>query len=299
ATGDGIAAAIRAGAEVRDLEFVQFHPTVLAVGAPFLVSEAVRGEGAVLLSDDGRRFAFDAHPDGELAPRDLVARAIAAQPGRVRLDATGVSGLRERFPSIDAAVRARGLDWTREPIPVTPAAHYLMGGVATDLDGRTSLAGLYAIGECARTGVHGANRLASNSLLEGAVFGARAAAAVAQGTGGAASTPSLVERAGRAELPHAVAPFTRGALQRLMWDHAGLVRDADGLSRAADTIAAWRAAASDPVSVADHEDANLLLVAAYVVAAALERPESVGAHWRADAAPMLADREPATAGAAC
>ncbi len=186
ATGDGIAAAIRAGAAVADLEFVQFHPTALAVGAPFLVSEAVRGEGAILIDDTGRRFAFDAHPDGELAPRDVVARAnaraMAAQDGRpVRLDATalGAARLAQRFPTIDAAVRERGLDWAREPIPVTPAAHYLMGGVVTDLDGRTTVPGLYAVGETARTGVHGANRLASNSLLEGAVFGARAGDAVA------------------------------------------------------------------------------------------------------------------------
>ncbi|MGB4777787.1 L-aspartate oxidase, partial [Microbacterium sp.] len=184
ATGDGIAAALRAGASVSDLEFFQFHPTVLAAGEPFLVSEAVRGEGAVLRDEQGRRFMLDVHPDAELAPRDVVARAIAQvmaeQGGRpVLLDATGLGTTRKktaaflarRFPTIDAAVRERGLDWAREPIPVTPAAHYLMGGVDTDLHGRTDLPGLYAVGEVARTGVHGANRLASNSLLEGAVFG--------------------------------------------------------------------------------------------------------------------------------
>ena len=198
ATGDGIAAALRAGAEVTELEFFQFHPTVLegagqAPGESFLVSEAVRGEGATLIDEDGRRFAFDAHPDGELAPRDVVARAIARQMeeqgGRpVLLDATHLRGTPEetaaflalRFPTIDRAVRDRGLDWAREPIPVTPAAHYLMGGVTTDLDGRTTLPGLYAVGEVARTGVHGANRLASNSLLEGAVFGARAGDVIAE-----------------------------------------------------------------------------------------------------------------------
>ncbi|WP_394280051.1 L-aspartate oxidase [Microbacterium sp.] len=193
ATGDGIAAALRAGAAVADLEFMQFHPTVLAAGDAFLVSEAVRGEGAVLRDETGRRFALDAHPDGELAPRDVVARAIAAtmerQDGRpVLLDATTLATdgfLARRFPTIDAAVRARGLDWTREPIPVTPAAHYLMGGVVTDLSGRTTVPGLYAVGEVARTGVHGANRLASNSLLEGAVFGARAGAAIAADAGSA------------------------------------------------------------------------------------------------------------------
>ena len=165
----------------------------LGIGESFLVSEAVRGEGATLIDETGRRFAFDAHPDGELAPRDVVARAIArqmeAQDGRpVYLDATHLRAtpeetaafLARRFPTIDRAVRDRGLDWAREPIPVTPAAHYLMGGVTTDLDGRTTLPGLYAVGEVARTGVHGANRLASNSLLEGAVFGARAGDAISR-----------------------------------------------------------------------------------------------------------------------
>ncbi|MGP9844936.1 FAD-binding protein [Brachybacterium sp. 107] len=183
-TGDGIAAAWRAGAAVEDLEFYQFHPTALAAPGSFLISEAVRGEGAVLRDEHGRRFLPAIDPRVELAPRDVVARAIAqvmaAQDGRpVVLDATGIGAqrLRERFPTIDAAVRGAGFDWGREPVPVTPAAHYWMGGIRTDLDGRTTLPGLLAAGECARTGVHGANRLASNSLLEGAVFGARAACA--------------------------------------------------------------------------------------------------------------------------
>ncbi|MGO2111836.1 MAG: L-aspartate oxidase, partial [Pseudoclavibacter sp.] len=296
ATGDGIAAALRAGADVADLEFVQFHPTVLPAEvrgggeavAPFLVSEAVRGEGAVLLDERGRRFAFDAHPDGELAPRDVVARAIgermSAQQGRpVLLDATRLGGadgaaefLARRFPTIDRAARERGLDWASTPIPVTPAAHYVMGGVATDLHGRTSLPGLYAVGETARTGVHGANRLASNSLLEGAVFGARAADAIvadaarqpdsarkssaARKSGAArqagavraahASRATLEGRAGdhaanvpaRIQVPAAsvAPPFSRAALQQLMWECAGLERDADGLRRAAAQLDAWR-----------------------------------------------------------
>ncbi|MEV7827783.1 L-aspartate oxidase [Microbacterium enclense] len=303
ATGDGIAAALRAGATVADLEFVQFHPTALAVGAAFLVSEAVRGEGATLIDDAGRRFCFDVHPDGELAPRDVVARAnaraMAAQEGRpVRLDATalGAGCLAERFPTIDAAVRERGLDWAREPIPVTPAAHYLMGGVVTDLVGRTTVPGLYAVGETARTGVHGANRLASNSLLEGAVFGARAGDAVASGgvwptgavsppTGDVSSPTGDAERAdanGRAAGDPATgdAPaFSRAALQQLMWAEAGLVRDAAGLARAAGVLAAW-SAESAPRSI---EDENLLLVATHVVAAARARTVSVGAHFRSDA----------------
>ena len=301
ATGDGIAVAIRAGAAVADLEFVQFHPTVLAAGAPFLVSEAVRGEGATLIDERGHRFALDAHPDGELAPRDIVARAIARRSGPVFLDATHLGApntaafLASRFPTIDAAVRARGLDWAARPIPVTPAAHYLMGGVVTDLAGRTTIPGLYAVGETARTGVHGANRLASNSLLEGAVFGARVGDAIdADAASGrwvgppAASTPVNDVR------PDPTAgPFTRTALQDLMWEHAGLVRDADGLDRAASVLAAWNAradiaslegAATDGATtdVRTLEDANLLLVATAVVAAARQRTASVGAHYRSD-----------------
>src|SRR5699024_5602178 len=186
ASGDGIAAAWRAGAALADLEFYQFHPPALAGPESFLISEAVRGEGAVLRDERGRRFLLAVDPRAELAPRDVVARAIAetmrAQSGRpVLLDATSIGRerLRERFPTIDAAVRRHGADWSRTPVPVTPAAHYWMGGIRTALDGATSRPGLFAAGECARTGVHGANRLASNSLLEGAVFGARAGQAAA------------------------------------------------------------------------------------------------------------------------
>jgi L-aspartate oxidase len=302
ATGDGIAAALRAGAAVADLEFVQFHPTALAAGEPFLVSEAVRGDGATLIDDDGRRFAFDAHPDGELAPRDVVARAnaraMAAQGGRpVRLDATalGAEGLARRFPTIDAAVRARGLDWSREPIPVTPAAHYLMGGVVTDLDGRTTVPGLYAVGETARTGVHGANRLASNSLVEGAVFGARAGDASAAGAAWfPVEAPAAVALPDVDPAPDAPA-FSRAALQQLMWDHAGLVRDAAGLRRAAGVLAAW-AADAQPHSV---EDAGLLLLARHVVAAALARTVSIGAHFRSDEAAPAVASIPAQEALAC
>ncbi|MFT4137217.1 L-aspartate oxidase [Microbacterium sp.] len=347
ATGDGIAAALRAGAAVADLEFVQFHPTVLPGTDAFLVSEAVRGEGAVLIDDDGARFAFDDHPDGELAPRDVLARAIArrmaAQGGRpVRLDATGLRAtpaetsafLARRFPTIDAAVRARGLDWARAPVPVTPAAHYLMGGIATDLHGRTSVPGLYAVGEVARTGVHGANRLASNSLLEGAVFGARAGDVVAgdvasaragapwpvapSNSGAATGAGGRPERApgdeqGPARAPHPergqapepahappLEPFSRAALQRLMWDRAGLIRDGAGLRHAAATIAAWRAAERNPVTVAELEDENLLEVAAALVAAASARTASIGAHFRSDdTAQAHAERADEREGAPC
>ena len=309
ATGDGIAAAIRAGAEVRDLEFFQFHPTILAVGESFLVSEAVRGEGATLIDENGRRFAFDAHPDGELAPRDVVARAIAkqmdAQDGRpVFLDATGLRPtyeerrrfLARRFPTIDRAVRERGLDWARDPIPVTPAAHYLMGGVTTDLLGRTSLPGLYAVGEVARTGVHGANRLASNSLLEGAVFGARAGDAIAADAASGAwpavvsADPSPQSRSAgtSSQHPHIATAdrpageFSRAALQELLWEDAGLVRDARGLEHAEAVLAQWRAEPRAPRTEAEYEDENLLIVATRLVDAALRRGGSVGAHFRAD-----------------
>ena len=308
ATADGIAAAIRAGAAVDDLEFFQFHPTVLegnAAAGSFLVSEAVRGEGATLIDDDGRRFAFDAHPDGELAPRDVVARAIARQMelqgGRpVRLDATGlrptyeerVAFLARRFPTIDRAVRDRGLDWARDPIPVTPAAHYLMGGVVTDIEGRTSIPGLYAVGEVARTGVHGANRLASNSLLEGAVFGARAgdaiAADLATGVWPVAGESDLDPDSGDVESGVSAPPFSRRALQELMWEDAGLVRDEDGLRHAASVLAGWHAAHRTPLTEAQFEDENLLTVAEQLVAAAGARHESVGAHYRRDDVPESA-----------
>lgn len=284
-TGDGIAAAMRAGAAVADLEFLQFHPTILDAGHPFLVSEAVRGEGATLIDDEGRRFVFESHPDGELAPRDVVARAIAKRAARqgapVRLDATMIGGaaLRRRFPTIDRETRERGFDWSAEPIPVTPAAHYLMGGIVTDVDGRTSITGLFAVGETARTGVHGANRLASNSLLEGAVFGARAAAALEL------PWPTTVEN--RAGSPGTVEPapddddsmpFSRSALQHLMWDEVGLIRTPAGLRRAAHTVALWAAQPRPLRSIVDHEDANLLALAGAMTRAALARTESVGSH---------------------
>jgi len=307
ATGDGIAAAMRAGAAVTDLEFVQFHPTILAAGDPFLISEAVRGEGATLIDEDGHRFCFDEHPDGELAPRDVVARAIARRAARqgspVRLDATalGARRLAERFPTIDRVTRERGFDWAREAIPVTPAAHYLMGGIVTDLDGRTTLPGLLAAGEAARTGVHGANRLASNSLLEGAVFGARAAAAAVAHARSSSEDggPDRVETRSMLISSHRVSTryarstneegdarstnegtFSRAALQQLMWEKVGLLRTDDGLADAVATLRSWQDEAVAPASMAEYEDANLLLIAAATASAAVQRTESVGAHFR-------------------
>ncbi|WP_047523243.1 L-aspartate oxidase [Microbacterium sp. ZOR0019] len=289
ATGDGIAAALRAGAAVADLEFVQFHPTILASGPAFLISEAVRGEGATLVDDRGRRFTFDSHPDGELAPRDVVSRAIARhaaiQATPVRLDASMLDAekLAARFPTIDRVTRERGYDWSREPIPVTPAAHYLMGGIVTDLDGRTTIPGLSAVGEVARTGVHGANRLASNSLLEGAVFGARAAAALGTPWRPISPEPSPAAVHEPAPLSSAPPAFTRTALQRLMWEDVGLLRSGAQLARAWATVRAWAAAVPAPATATEHEDANLLLLAEATAAAALARTDSVGAHHRVDA----------------
>lgn len=298
ATGDGIAAALRAGADVAGMEFVQFHPTVLAAGEAFLVSEAVRGEGAVLLDEAGARFCLDAHPDGELAPRDVVARAIAdamaRQGGRpVLLDATTLGdALPERFPTIDRAVRARGLDWTCEPIPVAPAAHYLMGGVVTDLEGHTSIPGLYAAGETAHTGVHGANRLASNSLLEGAVFGARAGAAAARARTAPYITtqkfkPTATKTGSRSSEHQNLRRYVRRELPELMWREAGLSRTEAGLARAADRIDGWMRELPEAADAMGLELRNLLIVAREIVRAARARTGSVGAHHRSDAAPAF------------
>lgn len=295
ATADGVAMALRAGAEVADLEMVQFHPTVLVGEHPFLVSEAVRGEGAVLVDDAGRRFMVDVHPAAELAPRDVVARAIAEQEALqgspVRLDATrlGAGTVARRFPTIVAACAERGLDLATESVPVAPAAHYWMGGVRTDLAGRTSVPGLWAAGEVACTGVHGANRLASNSLLEAAVFARRVAAAIGEGPAAARASDGDWAPALAVDLEDApgAADWERGQLQDLLWEHAGLVRDGEGLARAAEVLASFATPSLLPdamfgLSARDIEDANLLLAGRALVAAAALREESRGAHTRRD-----------------
>lgn len=288
ATGDGVAMALRAGAIVSDLEFYQFHPTSLDAPGNFLISEAVRGEGAVLIDKDGKRFMLDVHPDAELAPRDVVARGIAAQMARqpgvpVRLDATklGAEFLAKRFPNIDAACRAQGFDWANEPIPVTPAAHYWMGGIRTDEWGRTSIPGLYAVGEVACNGLHGANRLASNSLLEGAVYGTRCIAALADPPPAEAwdeewAQPSQIDLADADDADS----FTRDDLQTLMWRAAGLTRTAAGMTAAVHRLASW--ATPQVTDSKSAEDANLLIVSRAVVAMALAREESRGGHFRSD-----------------
>ena len=286
ATGDGVALALRAGAVVADLEFYQFHPTSLAAPGNFLISEAVRGEGATLIDAEGRRFMLDLHPAAELAPRDVVARGIASQMARqpgvpVRLDAThlGAEFLARRFPTIDASCRSRGFDWDREPIPVTPAAHYWMGGVRTDTWGRTSLPGLYAVGEVACTGLHGANRLASNSLLEGLVYAGRVADGLVGHQDGFDRTWSQPLAA---ELDDAedAEPYNRSDLQELMWESVGLSRTATGLADALATMRRWRT--PEVTDAKSAEDANLLLVARAVTISALRRTESRGGHYRAD-----------------
>jgi L-aspartate oxidase len=283
ATGDGVALALRAGAAAADLEFVQFHPTVLYVpegqGQRPLVTEAVRGEGGVLRDRTGARFLLGAHPLAELAPRDVVAAAITrrlAETGAacVWLDGTGIDGFAARFPTVTAACRAAGIDPVREPIPVTPAAHYACGGVVTDVDGRTGVRGLYAAGEVARTGLHGANRLASNSLLEGLVVGARVARAVAADLASARPVPAVAS-------PPVLAVADRGVVQRAMSAGAGIGRSAAGLAAASDAVeaATGPGAAHDRIAV---EDAALTLLAAAVLAAAGNRTESRGCHVRTD-----------------
>ena len=281
-TGDGVAAAWRAGAVLADVEFYQFHPTALAVSGNPLVSEAVRGDGAVLLDEHGRRFMFDIHPDGELAPRDIVARgiarAMAAQGGRpIMLDATGLGReyLTERFPGITQTCRDSGIDWAIEPVPVTPAAHYWMGGISTDLFGRTSLRGLFAVGEAARTGVHGANRLASNSLLESLVFAWRASDVL--------DVPFPLPEFDVTDTVSLVHVGTvradRGQIQDLMWSLVGLERDATGLTAAVAQLDAWTVVGD---SVEQCETRNLLHLGRIMARAALVREESRGAHERTD-----------------
>ena len=297
ATGDGIAAALAAGAELADMEFYQFHPTALSLpGVPrFLLSEALRGEGAWLVNAAGERFMHRYHPLLELAPRDVVARAItregfADRPGEtlpVYLDMRHVTGIDPdaRFPGISAFLHHHGLDLARDLIPVRPAAHYLMGGVRTDVDGRTSLPGLYAAGEVACTGVHGANRLASNSLLEGLVFGARAAESMRRETD-LQMKIAHVEAAEPLRDAALLPPVEEaiGRLQQQMWEHAGLLRDA-ALLKSIDLAAATRYADTVPSAQwtrRDYEARSLARVARAIVVSALAREESRGAHFRND-----------------
>lgn len=283
ATGDGFAIAHRAGATLADMEFVQFHPTALDTPEnPLqLISEAVRGEGALLVNDRGDRFMAKKHSAGELAPRDIVARAIFREHRaghRVFLDARGLGrSFARRFPGIDAICKARGIDPRRDLIPVTPAAHYMMGGVVTDLYGRASLRRLYAAGEVSRTGVHGANRLASNSLLEGLVFAERVAARLA-------TVPVLrhMPRKTRWSVPvlhdRGAAQVAADLVRMIMWQYVGIVRSAAGLRSALATLAGIEKRLPPGAT----EEANLIQTASLITRAALARRESRGGHYRSD-----------------
>jgi len=291
-TGDGVALAAWAGLPVSDLEFIQFHPTMLfdghASGRRPLITEAVRGEGAVLIDAQGNSVTEGIHPMGDLAPRDVVAAAIDARMQAtgdpcVYLDARRIDGFARRFPTVTAACRAAGIDPTRQPIPVVPGAHYSCGGVVTDVHGRTEMAGLFTAGEVARTGMHGANRLASNSLLEGLVVGGRAGkAAAAHAVNSAPGRATMPEPAVRLALP-------RADLQRAMTRYASVVRDGEGLQLLTTELdsATPRALRSR----ADFEDVALTTTAAAVAAAALARTESRGCHHRSD----FPDTDPAQA----
>ncbi len=305
ATGDGIALALEAGAEVADMEFYQFHPTALNLpGVPrFLLSEALRGEGAELVNEAGERFMERYHPMLELAPRDVVARAIVREsrsadetnPQTIYLDMRRVRGvnLRERFPGISAFLARHGLSLAEDRIPVSPAAHYFMGGVRTDLHGRTTLSGLYAAGEVAATGVHGANRLASNSLLEGLVFGARAAEAmVADAPLCSGKVDGKDESVGQGFVEANDGASVRIAdcverLRRCMWRSFGLLREGAGMRRGADEVAAIAGELESMRAVetggrAGNEAVGMARVARAMAASALAREESRGAHFRSD-----------------
>ncbi|GAA4620688.1 L-aspartate oxidase [Actinoallomurus vinaceus] len=289
-TGDGVALALRAGAAVADLEFVQFHPTPLWLGPDTkgrqpLISEAVRGEGAFLIDERGDRFMAGRHPLADLAPRDVVAKAIMSMMRETGASCAYLDGRNlgpriweTRFPTILAACQAHGIDPVHEPIPVLPTAHFSSGGVRTDLWGRTSVPGLYACGEVACTGVHGANRLASNSLLEGLVFGQRIAEVLPGDL--AAEAPAGTP----GDLPEArlLDPSVRAEVQRIMTIDAGVLRNGPGLERAAEELAVLADRTTGRPCTEAWEATNLHTVASLIVAAARRREETRGSHWRED-----------------
>jgi L-aspartate oxidase len=287
-TGDGMALALRAGAVMRDLEFVQFHPTVMWLGEESrgqqpLISEAVRGEGAFLVDHEGSRIMEGVHPLADLAPRDVVAKAIMRRmretgTDHMWLDARhfGTEMWERRFPTVLASCRSHGIDPVTDLIPVAPACHYASGGVATDLDGRSTIPGLYATGEVACSGVHGANRLASNSLLEGLVFSRRIAAAVAR------DLPPAREPVADRRTPGLVPAEASTAVQRVMTEHAGVLRTDAGLAGAARELAAIAERSDALPDTESWQATNLLMVAAVLVEAARMRQETRGSHWRED-----------------
>ena len=296
ATGDGITLAFEAGAEITDMEFFQFHPTALRMPGvpPFLISEAVRGEGGILRNVEGRRFMPDYTAEGELAPRDVVARSILYEmektgSGNVFIDVTHLPAhvTTTRFPHIYRFCLDHGLDITRDLVPVAPAAHYMMGGVKVNTWGETSIAGLFATGEVACTGVHGANRLASNSMLEVLVFSKRIIEKAKQGTNTGVSAPGQQQ-----EFHHLQSQRPAGKIlppspsvldvQTLLWDRVGIVRSREGLDTAVDALARWQGLLPQPTDRPSYELANLILTGRLITEAALLRKESRGAHFRTD-----------------
>jgi L-aspartate oxidase len=284
ATGDGVAAAYRAGAEIGDLEFVQFHPTALHVeGAPnFLLTEALRGEGGCLRNSEGERFMQRFHPLGELAPRDVVSRSIVAEMQRtgsphVFLDLTHLPAedIKARFPRVYQTCLKYGVDITKDPAPVHPAAHYAMGGVRTDLEGRTSLPRLFAAGEVAATGVHGANRLASNSLLEALVFGARAGRKMGEWAAVRALAPGSFP-------PPEFPDISEEELRRLAWEHCGIIRSGEGLAAARDRLESVPVRLCPYPNRAVFELRGMRETLCLIARSALARKESRGAHYRTD-----------------
>ena len=294
ATGDGVAAAFRAGATLCDMEMMQFHPTTLYVAGAgrALISEAVRGEGAYLVDRAGNRFMLDYHPDGELAPRDIVSRATHSHLLKTRsncayLDVRHIKGVRERFPHIARLCADFEIDVTRDLIPVRPSAHYMIGGVEVQLDGSSSIDGLLCCGEAARTGVHGANRLASNSLLEGLVFG-RLAGETAGNRAAAMPHPALIRRVVN-QNPSSTRtaldlPDIRNSLRSVMWRNVGIIRREDRLRETCDILDFWAHYTLDKTfdDVLGWETQNELTVARLIAVSALERTESIGVHCRSD-----------------
>jgi len=295
ATGDGIVLAFNAGAEITDMEFIQFHPTALRLPGvtPFLISEAVRGEGGILRNVDGYRFMPDYTPEGDLAPRDVVARSILCEMGkagsdRVFIDVTHLPPhvITTRFPHIYRFCLDHGLDITKGLIPVAPAAHYMMGGIKVNSWGETNVAGLFACGETACTGVHGANRLASNSLLEAVVFSKRITEKTKKRARTEAPAASKVVEVYHSlsdrQVPQVVPVPSLSAVQQLQWDKVGIIRNKEGLTQAADILASWQRLLPQPTDRPSCELSNLVLTGRLVTEAALLREESRGAHFRSD-----------------
>jgi L-aspartate oxidase len=295
ATGDGIALAYNAGAEIVDMEFFQFHPTALRLPGviPFLISEAVRGEGGVLRNVKGQRFMTDYSPQGDLAPRDVVARGILDEmkktgADRVYIDVTHLPPhtITTRFPHIYSFCLDHGLDITKDQVPVAPAAHYMIGGIRTNNWGETNIRGLFATGETACTGVHGANRLASNSLLEAIVFSRRIIDSTLSENNTHLSRNSedkiLHASLSQRKTPQKIQPPSLTVLQQLHWDKVGIVREREGLNQAADTLVAWQHTLPEPTDQPSHELSNLVLTGRLLTEAALIREESRGAHFRSD-----------------